>query len=93
MNSQTDNISTGSVSSSYRTELKSRELPQSNNSSNNSFIVINKKNELEIKTIKHKVSHQQTLSACLFIPTADPLLKRTKAPEIAPKFGKMKSYM
>ena len=55
MNSQTDNISTGSVSSSYRTELKSRELPQSNNSSNNSFIVINKKNELEIKTIKHKV--------------------------------------
>ena len=73
MNSQTDNISTGSVSSSYRTELKSRELPQSNNSSNNSFIVINKKNQPEIKTIQTQISPPPTTPTCLFHPPAVPI--------------------
>ena len=91
-NNLTDNISTTSVTSSQKADFISKDHLKKTNYSNSTFIIVNKNNKLEMKNITNKGSHQQTLS-CHQIPPADPLLKRTKVPVIAPKFGKMKSYM
>ena len=60
----------------------------SNNNNNNTLSFINNHNGAQShRTLDH------IYSAKYLIPPADPLLKRTSVPKIAPKFGKMKNFI
>lgn len=93
MNNQSDNITTASVSSTSKNEPKLKSLAVNDAISNSSFIVVNKKNQLEFKTITTKYTQEHAISNVNFVRPADPLLKRTKVPKVKPKLGKLKSYM
>jgi hypothetical protein len=94
MNTQSDNITTASISSSNKNESKLKSIITLNEGNTNlNLSSIYKKKQVEFKALTSRFVQEQGLSLINFVKPADPLLKRTKFPKLKPKLGKLKSYM
>ena len=95
MNIQSDNITTASISSTNKNETKLKSIIITSNEGNTNLSVTSmyKKKQVEFKALTSRFAQEQGLSLISFVKPADPLLQRTKFPQLKPKLGKLKSYM